>query len=91
MLPGQAVPIATRGVFTLTSTAIDGSLTVGDGFKLSANAGKITGAAINDAVALGTVLAKGTRGDNGVSYKLKNGSTQGDSFSGSYAIIKLGF
>jgi hypothetical protein len=91
LLPGQAVPIATRGVFTLSSAAIDGSLTVGSSFKLSANAGKITGAGLNDAVALGTVLAKGTRGDNGISYKLKDGSTQGDAFSGSYAIIKLGF
>jgi hypothetical protein len=82
LLPGQAVPVATRGVFTLTSRAFDGALTVGSSFKLSANSGKITGAANNDSAALGTVLATGSRGSNG--------ATLADTYSGNYAIIKLG-
>ena len=46
MLPGQAVPIATKGIFTLSSSAFDGPLTSyapGNRIKLSSNAGKITG------------------------------------------------
>ncbi len=49
VLPGQAVPVATRGIFSLGANALDGTLTVGSGFKLSANAGKITGCAHSDA------------------------------------------
>lgn len=82
LLPGQAVPVATRGVFTLSSRAYDGALTVGAGFKLSATAGKVTGAALSDSAVLGSVLATGSRG--------ANGATIADSFSGNYAIIKLG-
>ena len=47
MLPGQAVPIATKGIFTLSSAAFDGpiaSYAPGNRIKLSAvTAGKITG------------------------------------------------
>ena len=82
LLPGQSVPVATRGVFTLSSRAFDGTLTVGSSFKLSANSGKITGAAYTDSAAIGTVLATGSRGSNG--------ATLPDTYSGNYAIIKLG-
>jgi hypothetical protein len=82
LLPGQAVPVATRGVFTVSSRAYDGTLSVGAGFKLSATAGKITGAALTDSAAIGSVLATGSRG--------ANGATIADTFSGNYAIIKLG-
>jgi hypothetical protein len=82
-LPGQAIPVATRGVFTLAAAAIDGSLTAGSSFKLSANAGKITGAALTDAKALGTVLAVGTRTSSNANIP--------DKYVGSYAVIKLGF
>jgi hypothetical protein len=61
VLPGQAVPVATRGVFSLSSNAFDGTLTVGNGFKLSANAGKVTGCAHSDAGKLGIVLGTGSR------------------------------
>ena len=46
MLPGQAVPIATKGIFTLAAAAFDGPITSyapGNKIKLSSNAGKITG------------------------------------------------
>lgn len=82
LLPGQAVPVATRGVFTVSARAYDGTLSVGGGFKLSANAGKITGALVAESGVLGTVLATGSRG--------ANGATLPDTFSGNYAIIKLG-
>jgi len=82
LLPGQAVPVATRGVFTVSARAYDGTLSVGGGFKLSATAGKITGAALTDSAAIGTILATGSRG--------ANGATIADTFSGNYAIIKLG-
>lgn len=83
LLPGQAVPVVTRGVFTLSSRAYDGVLTVGSGFKLSpSGAGKVTGVALSDSASIGSVLATGSRG--------ANGATIADSFSGNYAIIKLG-
>ena len=48
VLPGQAVPIAMRGIFTLHANAFDGpasTYTIGGGIKMSEeNAGKITGA-----------------------------------------------
>lgn len=81
LLPGQSVPVATKGVFTITSRAYDGVLSVGSKFKLSTNAGKITGAGITDSAAIGTVLATGSRG--------ANGATIADKYSGSYAVIRL--
>ena len=82
-LPGQAIPVATRGVFTVSAAAVDGALTVGSSFKLSANAGKITGAALLDARALGTVLATGSR--------TSANPNVADKYAGNYAVIKLGF
>ena len=48
VLSGQAVPVATRGVFTLADTAIDwvdASMTVNNHLIISANAGKVSGLA----------------------------------------------
>ena len=48
MLPGQAVPVATKGIFTLSADAFDGAVSdyaPGKGIRTSlVNAGKITGA-----------------------------------------------
>jgi hypothetical protein len=48
MLPGQAVPVATKGIFTLAAAAFDGgvaSYAPGKGVRTSlVNAGKLTGA-----------------------------------------------
>lgn len=82
VLPGQAVPVATRGIFSLASTAIDGTLTVGSGFKLSANGGKITGCAHSDAGKLGLVLGTGSR---------TSLTSVTDQFAGNFAIIGLRF
>ena len=61
VLPGQSVPVATRGVFTLTSSAYDGALTVGGGVKLSTTSGKLTGCTVTDAARVGLVIATGSR------------------------------
>lgn len=84
-LPGRSIPVATRGIFTVTSRAYDASsgFAVGAGFKLSNNGGgKVTGVAQGTAGQLGTILATGSRGANGAGVA--------DKFSGSYAMIKLG-
>jgi len=46
VLTGQAVPVATKGIFTLADTAIDwvdASMTVNNHLVISANAGKVSG------------------------------------------------
>jgi hypothetical protein len=81
VLPGQAVPVATKGVFTVAASAVDGTLTPGTKFQISANAGKITGAAVDGALAIGTVIGTGSRTS-------QNGET--DQLAGNYYVIKLG-
>jgi hypothetical protein len=90
LLPGQAVPVATKGIFTLTDVAYNNSSNwaVGNPFILSSVAGKVTGVAstyiagANQPAVLGTILAVGTRGNNG--------ATIADKYAGSYSVIKLG-
>jgi hypothetical protein len=90
LLPGQSVPVATKGVFTLTDVAYNNTANwaVGNPFILSSQAGKVSGVAstyvagANQPVVLGTILATGTRGNNG--------ATLADKYSGSYSVIKLG-
>lgn len=82
VVPGETVKIATRGTFTLFQSAVDGTLTPGAGFKLSATSGKITGCANSDSANLGMVLGTGTRG--------ANGAPMVDVYSGAFYKIKLG-
>ena len=86
MLPGQAVPVATRGVFTLAAAAFAGSVpAVGSGFKLpSGVSGKITGCANTDTQKVGTVIATGSRTASVSTANLS------DPLTGSYAIVGLG-
>lgn len=79
---GDAVPVATRGIFTFFQTAIDGVLTLGAGVKLSTTSGKLTGCAYTDAALCGQVLGSGSRGSNG--------ATNPDLYSGNYFQIKIG-
>lgn len=79
-LKGTPVPIVTRGEAMVSSRAVDGTLTVGAGFKLSATSGKITGCANSDTNYLGPVLGSGSRGVGG---------TLADSYSGVYYKILL--
>jgi len=86
MLPGQAVPVASRGVFTLAASAFAGSVpAIGSGFKLpSGVSGKDTGCANSDTQKVGTVLATGSRTATVSTANLS------DPLTGSYAIVFLG-
>ena len=85
MLPGQAVPVATKGIFTLSADAFDGSVSdyaPGKGIRTSlVNAGKITGALRADGIhVFGHVLGTGTRSNVGITT---------DQFSGDYIVISF--
>ena len=81
VLPGQTVPIATKGIFTLSAAATGGNpLAIGGGFEAQAD-GKIGGVAAGDSLSLGTVIGTGSRTSQG---------SVTDQFDGFYAIVKLG-
>jgi len=93
VLPGEAVPVASKGMFTFTDTAIVGTINVGDSL-VPHSEGRASG--VNSAVVnsecnkIGTVLAKGHRED------IKNWhggtnvfGTSGLMESGSYYVVKL--
>lgn len=89
MLPGQSVPIVTRGVFSLAAAAFNGSIGtgagqigLGSGLKLPSGAsGTLTGCPFTDSARVGFVLATGSRTSNTSSANL------GDPLTGAYAII----
>jgi hypothetical protein len=82
-LPGEAVPIATKGIFTISSDAfqgaLGGSLAVGSGIKASTG-GTVTGCAPTDASCFATILGTGSRTS-------QNGVT--DQFDGEYLVFKF--
>jgi len=81
VLPGQAVPVASRGVFTLTADGYSGALTVGGGVQLSdVESGKVIGCAANSADSIGTVIGTGSRSSGTIT----------DTWAGDYAVIALG-
>jgi hypothetical protein len=84
VLPGQTVPVATKGVFTLSANAIEGGaasvFTIGDGFEVAGD-GTVGPATVGSAASLGMVLGTGSRSSQG-------GLT--DQFAGDYVIVKLG-
>jgi len=95
MLPGQAVPVATKGVFTLAAAAFDGPITdyaPGNRIKISdATPGKVTGFAVSALTAgsgalfeeqksFGHVLGTGHRGSVGITT---------DQFSGNYIVVSF--
>jgi len=85
MLPGQAVPVATKGIFTLAASAFDGgvaSYAPGKGIRTSLlNAGKLTGALRSDGIhVFGHVLGTGTRTSVGPTT---------DQFSGDYIVVSF--
>ncbi len=85
VLPGQAVPVATRGVFSLGSNAFGGgtltgnNLYVGSGIKLSATQGNITGCTMSDAGKIGIILGTGTRTSQSTT----------DQFAGDFVVVGL--
>ena len=81
VLPGQAVPVATRGVFSLTDKGYVGSLAIGGGIALSPTAsGKVIPCGATDSNKIGTVIGTGSR----------TSGTITDAYAGDYAIIALG-
>tara|TARA_R110000772_G_scaffold115621_13_gene220495 strand:+ start:803 stop:1372 length:570 start_codon:yes stop_codon:yes gene_type:complete len=84
ILPGQSVPVVTRGIFTLSKNAIQAGavagFTIGGGFELAGN-GTIGPIAASAASSLGTILGTGSRVSQG-------GLT--DQFAGDYVVVKLG-
>ena len=93
MLPGQAVPVATKGIFTLCSSGFDGPVSaydIGSPVRMSSiNPGKITGAAAttrghghgrHESGHFGMILGTGTRTNQGPT---------SDQFLGEYIVIKL--
>lgn len=94
VLSGQAVPVATRGIFTLADTAIDwvdGSMTVNNHLIISANAGKVSGLAASTVSPItgttsivGRILATGQRvSSNGKSDYFAGTTT------GKYALVQI--
>ena len=94
VLTGQAVPVATKGVFTLADTAIDwvdASMTVNNHLVISANAGKVSGlsAALVSPITgttsiIGRILGTGQRvSQNGKSDYFAGTTT------GKYALVQI--
>ncbi len=82
-LPGEAVPIATKGIFTIATSAFQGALggdlAIGSGIKASTG-GTVTGCAPTDSASFGTILGTGSRtSQNGVA----------DQFAGEYLVFKF--
>ena len=93
-LSGQAVPVASRGMFTLADTAIDwvdSNMVVNSHLLVSANAGKVSGLApsaagpfTGDYTIVGRVLATGQRvSQNGESDYFAGTTT------GKYALVQI--
>ena len=88
MLPGQAVPVATKGIFTLSKDALGGgalntSTKIGSGVKIApetADIGKVTGCLATDSASFGTIIGTGTRSNVGITT---------DQFSGDYIVVKI--
>jgi hypothetical protein len=91
MLPGQAVPVAARGIFTLSATAFTATIGtganqigIGSGLKLPSGAsGTLTGCAFTDPARVAYVIATGSRTASVSSSNLV------DPLTGGYAIIHL--
>jgi hypothetical protein len=85
LLPGQAVPVLTKGIVTLSSDAFDGTLAeyaIGTGIRTSlTTAGKITGAFRADGRhVFGHVIGTGVRANVG---------NTTDQFSGEYMVVSF--
>ena len=82
-IPGQAIPVATKGIFTIASAAFQGALggdlIIGNGIKAS-TAGTVTGCAVGDTGSFGTIIGTGSRAT-------QNGVT--DQFDGEYLVFKF--
>lgn len=94
--PGEAVPVLSKGMITLTDQAFDGAPSVGDALFPSPAAGTlgcVSGAAYGSIPAganvVGTVLASGMRDDNTGSLGGTNVFNNPGYQSGAYYIVKI--
>lgn len=82
-LPGEAIPVATKGIFTIASAAfqgdLGGDLAIGSGLKAAAG-GTVTGCLPTDDACFATILGTGSRAS-------QNGVT--DQFDGEYLVFKF--
>lgn len=95
VLPGETVPVLSRGMVTLTDAAIAGDPAPGDKIQPSAD-GKATKSLNADANNIGVVLASGFRDDaqafghtGNNSFKGKNSYGNFGFMSGKYYVVKL--
>jgi len=92
VLPGEAVPVLSKGLVTITADAVNGTLEVGQALVPSAN-GTVSGVAYSSdrsAVnTIGTVLAKGTRDDEAGSQGGTNVFGNAGLMNGAYYIVKI--
>mgnify|MGYP003135964336 FL=1 len=96
VLPGQAVPVATKGIFTLTSGAFEGPLSSyapGNRIKLGSTAGKITGFA---SIAAGSITTGDLVAEDkvfghvlGTGSRLSTSGPVNDQFQGTYIIVSF--
>jgi hypothetical protein len=80
---GEAVPVATKGIFTLSAGAFSSLDHTHKSVKVSTSAvGKLESEAATSAASVGKILATGTRAS-------QNGNP--DQFAGDYAVVKFDF
>ena len=77
---GEAVPVASKGIFTLAETAFSVAPTKTHLFVKAAASGKLTSQAAPDGDTIGKILAIGER-------ESQNGNA--DQFAGKYVVVKL--
>jgi len=92
VLPGEAVPVLSRGLITVTADAVAGTPNVGDALVPAAD-GKVSGIAYSadrsQLNTIGTVLASGTRNDYEGSQGGENVFGNAGLHSGNYYILKI--
>lgn len=92
VLPGEAVPVLSRGLITVTADAVANTPNVGD-VLVPAPDGKVSGIAYTDVAAtyntVGTVLASGVRSDHMDAGSNTNVFGNQGFHSGNYYILKI--
>ncbi len=91
VLPGEAVPVLSKGMVTLTADALTGAGTVGQLLEIDA-LGQVTPvdrSAVTGAQVVGQILAVGDRNDNAGSQGGKNVFGNAGYQTGAYYIVKI--
>jgi len=91
LVPGQAVPVATAGIFTISTNAFDGDIShgygVGTGLMMSnSNVGKVTGVIATNSAAFATIIGTGSRTSQTNTDQF---ASVGTAATGEYLVIKF--